>query len=147
MRAMGARFHPLSADGHSRPESLARPFAHFLLAASRSLVTIPSRYGNHCAGLSSLRLIEPMHLLATTKTLDPRMNKRALLLKLLRAPAFFACLLFFTGNLRAESGTNAPVDLTELSIDKLMDIPIVTASKFEQKSAAAPASTTVITAE
>lgn len=76
------------------------------------------------------------------------MNKRILLLRLLRVPALFACLLLFAGNVRAAGGgTNAAVDLTELSPEQLMDIPITTASKFEQKAAEAPASTTVITSE
>jgi outer membrane receptor for ferrienterochelin and colicins len=75
------------------------------------------------------------------------MNKRILLLQLLRVPAFFACLLLFAGNARAEDGANALRDLTDLDITNLMDIPITTASKFEQKAAAAPASTTVITSE
>jgi len=75
------------------------------------------------------------------------MNKRTSLLQLLRVPALFACLLLFAGNVRAENGTNAAVDLTDLSPEQLMDIPIVTASKFEQKATEAPASTTVITSE
>ncbi|HWD90755.1 MAG TPA: TonB-dependent receptor [Verrucomicrobiae bacterium] len=73
----------------------------------------------------------------------------------MRAPAFWlACLLIFAPRARADDSTNAPadgskppVDLTDLDLTTLMNIPIVTASKFEQKAAEAPASTTVITSE
>lgn len=53
-----------------------------------------------------------------------------------------AVLLAFAGSAAAE-----PVDLTQLSIEQLLDVQIVSASKFAQKASDAPASVTVITSE
>src|SRR5579871_1429828 len=58
---------------------------------------------------------------------------------------FFAVLLF-TFTSRADTA-NRPPDYADMDLTQLMNIPVVTASKFEQKSAEAPSSVTVITSE
>ncbi|HEY2083120.1 MAG TPA: TonB-dependent receptor plug domain-containing protein [Verrucomicrobiae bacterium] len=69
------------------------------------------------------------------------MNKRANLLRFLPFAAF--CVI---GLALFASAAHA-ADLTDLDITNLMEIPITTASKYEQKPTEAPASTTVITSE
>ena len=77
------------------------------------------------------------------------MNKRFTLLGAMPGRAFFAALFFcvvFLLSARAQTSTN--IDLTEIPIEKLIEISVptvVTASKFEQKTTEAPSSTTVIT--
>lgn len=44
-------------------------------------------------------------------------------------------------------GALAAADLTELSLEQLLDVPIASASKFEQKSSDSPAAVTVVTRE
>src|SRR6185437_10041713 len=59
--------------------------------------------------------------------------------------ALFFCVVFLL-SARAQTSTN--IDLTEIPIEKLIEISVptvVTASKFEQKTTEAPSSTTVIT--
>jgi len=79
------------------------------------------------------------------------MNKRSLLLRILSDPAFsfrlLVCIFLSAVSLRADTGANQAPDYAEMDLTKLMEIPIRTASKFEQKPAEAPASTTVITSE
>lgn len=58
----------------------------------------------------------------------------------------FFGLLLFAFAARADT-TNRPPDYADMDLTELMSIPIVTASKFEQKSAEAPSSVTVITSE
>lgn len=74
------------------------------------------------------------------------MNKRKPLLGIVGAAVFF-CLLFFAGGMRAQTSSGASPDLTDLDLTNLMNIPIVAASKFEQKPTEAPSSVTVITAK
>jgi iron complex outermembrane receptor protein len=82
----------------------------------------------HFAGYQQKRLIHGM-------------NKRANLLRFLPFAAF--CVI---GLALFASAAHA-ADLTDLDITNLMEIPITTASKYEQKPTEAPASTTVITSE
>lgn len=83
-----------------------------------------------------------MHFAGTQqKRLIHGMNKRANLLRFPPIPAF--CLIW----LALFAGAARATDLTDLDITKLMEIPITTASKYEQKPTEAPASTTVITSE
>jgi outer membrane receptor for ferrienterochelin and colicins len=68
-----------------------------------------------------------------------------MMLKYFQYSCFFLCLsLFFHPfSLRAET----PMDLTNLSLEDLMKIPVSGASKFDQKTSDAPASITIITAD
>ena len=79
------------------------------------------------------------------------MNERIFLLRRWRAPIFlvgvFLGALLFALSARADAGTNQAPDYADMDITKLMEIPIRSASKFEQKPAEAPASTTVITSD
>lgn len=73
------------------------------------------------------------------------MNKRKPLLGIL-GYSVFLCLLLFAGGMRAQTSSGGGPDLTDMDITKLMNIPVVAASKFEQKPTEAPSSVTVITA-
>jgi outer membrane receptor for ferrienterochelin and colicins len=79
------------------------------------------------------------------------MNKRSLLLRILSHPAFslriLVCVFLSVVSLHADTSASQAPDYAEMDLTKLMDIPIRAASKFEQKPAEAPASTTVITSE
>ncbi len=75
-------------------------------------------------------------------------TKRFALLEILRVPAFLAAFALFALGASADTSTN--VDLTDKSIDELIQYQVPTvrsASKFEQKATEAPASTTVITSD
>jgi outer membrane receptor for ferrienterochelin and colicins len=59
-----------------------------------------------------------------------------------------ACLTSFSPACAAQSGDNANRDLTELGLQELMEIEVVTvygASKFEQKLTEAPAAVSIVT--
>jgi outer membrane receptor for ferrienterochelin and colicins len=79
------------------------------------------------------------------------MNERTFLLRRRCARVwlvrYFLCALLFALSARADSGTNQAPDYADMDITKLMEIPIRSASKFEQRSAEAPASTTIITSD
>jgi len=79
------------------------------------------------------------------------MNKRSLLLRILSHPAFslriLVCVFLSVVSLHADTSASQAPDYAEMDLTKLMDIPIRAASKFDQKPAEAPASTTVITSE
>ena len=89
------------------------------------------------------------------KRLIQSMNKRNPLLPILPARAllfwhFLCVLLLLAVSARADNSTNQTQDLTELSLEELMQIkvPVVySASKFEQKATEAPSSVTVITSD
>src|SRR5579862_2312835 len=59
---------------------------------------------------------------------------------------FFGVLLFVFAA-HADTTTNRAPDYADMDLTQLMNIPVVTASKFEQKPAEAPSSVTVITSE
>jgi len=78
------------------------------------------------------------------------MNKR--FLKGLKGFIYFSMAMFIAGALpatgRAEPATQAtPADLTEISLEDLMDVTVYGASKFNQKLSEAPSSVTIITAD
>lgn len=84
------------------------------------------------------------------------MNKRTFLLPSPTVRTFFQrsvlCVLAFhqTAAARADDATNQPPDLTQMSIEELMNLQVpevYSASKFKQKATEAPSSTTVITAD
>jgi len=83
------------------------------------------------------------------------MNKRNSLLPFLLRPAslfppLFCLLLCLALTVRADDTATTSKDLTELPLEALMqmEVPVVfSASKYEQKSTAAPSSTSVITAD
>lgn len=58
---------------------------------------------------------------------------------------FFAILLFALVT-RADTAVQSP-DYADMDLSQLMNVPVVTASRFEQKAAEAPSSVTVITSE
>lgn len=94
-----------------------------------------------CSGL------KPNHEVAVqpSKHFGLRMNQGAA--HFLRLPLLLTILLALT-SARADNGTNQ--DLTELPLEALMQIQVpevYSASKFEQKSTEAPASTTVISSD
>ena len=61
--------------------------------------------------------------------------------------ACFALLLGMTFGYPPAFSQDAPVDLTKLSIEELMNITIESVSKFEQKISQAPASVTIVTSD
>ena len=79
------------------------------------------------------------------------MNQRNFLLGFLPGRAswlrLFLPLFLLAASARADSGSPDISNLADLDLTNLLNIPVFSASKFEQKSAEAPASTTVITAE
>jgi outer membrane receptor for ferrienterochelin and colicin len=99
--------------------------------------------------------VEPNEFAVDQKRLIQSMNKRNPLLRILSVPALLLWLcvyvLFLLAvNARADNGTNQPQDLTDLSLEALMQIQVptvVSASKFEQKATEAPSSVTVITSD
>jgi outer membrane receptor for ferrienterochelin and colicins len=74
------------------------------------------------------------------------MNKRSILLRFLRDRVLVIfCLLLFAGAAYADTSASQTPDYADMDPSVLMNIPIRTASKFDQKATEAPASTTVIT--
>jgi iron complex outermembrane receptor protein len=61
--------------------------------------------------------------------------------------ACFALLLGMTFGYPPAFSQDAPVDLTKLSIEELMNITIESVSKFEQKVSEAPSSVTIVTGD
>jgi iron complex outermembrane receptor protein len=60
---------------------------------------------------------------------------------------FFGVLLFTLEFASRADTTKGPPDYADMDLTELMNIPVVTASRFEQKSAEAPSSVTIITSE
>jgi outer membrane receptor for ferrienterochelin and colicin len=61
----------------------------------------------------------------------------------------FGCVAVLAASLLAGMPikASAELDLTDLSLQQLLDIDVVGASRFEQKSSTAPASVSVVTAD
>jgi len=60
---------------------------------------------------------------------------------------YFLIILFLIHALNLRAASSLPPDLTECSLEELMNIPVRAASKYEQKQSEAPADVTIVTKE
>src|SRR5690348_7133057 len=137
-----------------------RAAPHLLLASLQAAGTIALQDRAATARAGRRRqlprgLPQPIHRASPTRRFEPRMNKRNPLLpgplgSGFWLPTLFCLLLLPAFAARADTNSVPTGDLTQLSLQQLMQIEVPTvfsASKFEQKATEAPSSVTVITSD